>query len=245
MIQPPGRAGSPGAESTGTAKSPERRKQESMELLESLGIKSLESLPIREGGGEVTLRTKEEVVERAIALLLIALYSEGACSGEDREGNRAWIEEIIQMYDASDPFSPKEKAYLENPYPSEQENIHFSWQYEPLAVLLWALGLMEREEALGIPAGICDVAKVVGALKPYPSFNEMYDIANLRGKEEILDQADLIFRYNWACVQDRIDNPMQHKPEWGVAMERHRALNWLINYGYDAPQDWDDVSTDT
>jgi hypothetical protein len=65
----------------------------------------------------------------------------------------------------------------------------------------------------------------------------------LRSKKEILDQADLILRLNWACVNSRVKN---EQPPSGlissVVVERHHTLNWLVNY---LNQNWDDVSTDT
>ena len=55
--------------------------------------------------------------------------------------------------------------------------------------------------------------------------------ATLRSKREILDQADLILRLDWACVDARTKN--QAAPgnlDSGVVFERHHSLNWLINY---------------
>jgi len=67
--------------------------------------------------------------------------------------------------------------------------------------------------------------------------------ARLRSQPEILDQADLIYRYHWAVVDARINNkPAPAGLDPGVAMERHYALNWLVGY---MDQDWDDISTDT
>ncbi|WP_083821056.1 DUF4272 domain-containing protein [Acetonema longum] len=59
----------------------------------------------------------------------------------------------------------------------------------------------------------------------------------------MLDQADLIYRYDWACVDARI----KKKPAPGglndeVVVERHRALNWLVCY---MDQEWDCVATNT
>ena len=59
----------------------------------------------------------------------------------------------------------------------------------------------------------------------------------------ILDEADRIYRYDWACADARIkgrDAPAGLDP--GVVVERHRMFNWLIRY-MDAA--WDDVRTDT
>ena len=60
---------------------------------------------------------------------------------------------------------------------------------------------------------------------------------------EILDEADLIYRYNWVCVDSRVnDKTPPAGLNGGVAYERHRALNWLICY---LDLAWDDVRTDT
>jgi hypothetical protein len=58
----------------------------------------------------------------------------------------------------------------------------------------------------------------------------------------MLDQADLMYRYNWAVTDARINSKPSADLEAGVVQERHYALNWLIGY---MDQDWDDVSTDT
>ncbi len=67
--------------------------------------------------------------------------------------------------------------------------------------------------------------------------------AKLRSTEAILDQLDLVYRMNWACVDARIkgEEPGGNLMP-GVVYERHYALNWLINY---QNQDWDYISTDT
>jgi hypothetical protein len=67
--------------------------------------------------------------------------------------------------------------------------------------------------------------------------------AKLRTMKEILDEADLIYRYHWAVTDARVkgrDAPAGL--DGGVVYERHYTLNWLIRYG---DQEWDDISTDT
>ena len=62
--------------------------------------------------------------------------------------------------------------------------------------------------------------------------------------KELLDQADLIYRLHWACVDARVMNmPAPQALEEGVVMERHRALFWLA--GVDEMCGWDDVDLST
>lgn len=67
--------------------------------------------------------------------------------------------------------------------------------------------------------------------------------AKLRPLNEILDPADLIYRYHWAVVDAIINGKAAPAGlDSGVVMERHYALNWLIGY---MDQSWDNISTDT
>lgn len=67
--------------------------------------------------------------------------------------------------------------------------------------------------------------------------------AVLRPVSQILDEADLIYRYHWAVVDARVNS--KDTPaglEGGVVYERHYSLNWLIGY---MDQEWDEITTDT
>ena len=105
--------------------------------------------------------------------------------------------------------------------------------------MLWALGYIET---LNYPDKVCDVPKAVGILRDI-STKDFITKAKLRDLSEILDQADLIYRYDWAVVNARLKK--QDAPadiDGGIVLERHHALNWLIGY---MNQEWDDVTTDT
>ena len=78
----------------------------------------------------------------------------------------------------------------------------------------------------------------------HPDFATFMAQAKLRDIASILDEADLIYRYHWACVDARLKQaPMPAGLNPSVVMERHAALNWLIDN--DGQDDWDnpDVST--
>lgn len=207
------------------------RKARSEALLRARGVPINDWLPvIGEGDDDKRLRTPREVAERAVALYAVSV---GAAS-EEHENAVAFLRER-GLWDAA---SPKERAFLLNPQPEEQEVIDFTWRYQALHVLLWALGHVEdlpfpdetcalplQEFVLGIP-----IEDYVGR-------------AALRPVDEILDATDLIYRCHWAVVEALLHG---QEPAAGlqpdVVYERHYALNWLTRYG-DA--EWDDVSTDT
>lgn len=180
---------------------------------------------------EATLRTQDQVVDRALALCFIGLKSEGM--------KKAQLAEIDKVYHISSKLTPAERAYVTAPHPTEQQRTDANWRYEGLHVLLWALGYVP---ALAYPDRMCEVAPDVKIIHDL-SEAQFRERAKLRSKKEILDQADLILRLDWACTEARLQKqPAPGELNSDAVVERHHALNWLIQY---ADQEWDDVSTDT
>lgn len=178
-----------------------------------------------------TLRTQDQVVDRALALSFIGLKSEGL--PPDR------LAEIDHAYHITAKLTPVERAYVLAPHPTDQQRRDANWRYESLHVLLWALGYVD---ALEYPDKMCDVAHDAAIIHAL-SESQFRQQATLRSKKMVLDQADLILRLDWACHDARLARkpaPGNLNPE--IILERHHALNWLITY---MNQEWDDVSTDT
>ena len=180
---------------------------------------------------KVTIRPQDEVVDRALVLCYIGLKSEGL--------EQKHLDQMDKDFNITGKLTPNEKAYATAKHPTEQQKIDANWRYESLHVLLWALGYIDT---LSYPDTMCNVAddvKIIYELKE-KGFRQK---AKLRSKKEILDQADLILRLDWACVNASLKN--ESAPgnlDKGVVFERHHSLNWLINY---INQDWDNITTDT
>ena len=209
----------------------EERKQRSIKILTSNSIPFMKHLPVIVSESEIELRSKVEICERAMALCLVAAYAEGL--------EKEFIDKKINEFQIANCFSPKEKYFLALPSFDTTIKAQFLWRYESLWVLLWSLGYVKNLET---PTKICDVPFSVKTIndKGRESFIQN---ANLRSKTEILDQADLIYRYHWATTEARIkNNPMPGNLDNSVVYERHYALNWLISTKNQA---WDDISTDT
>ncbi|MNN91290.1 hypothetical protein D3C81_2093850 [compost metagenome] len=65
----------------------------------------------------------------------------------------------------------------------------------------------------------------------------------MRSGQEILDEADKIYRMHWACVNHRIQG--KEAPAGmseSVVMERRRGLFWALGY---RNEEWDHISMDT
>lgn len=206
------------------------RKERSESILESNGIKVNKNLPCVSSTEDMNLRSTQDVVDRAYALLIIAVKGEGIEQ-----------EHLVKTVDAKriDSFTPREKYIFQAQKLNDEERAYATWRYESLYVLLWALGKMEN---LKYPSDICDVGEIVGKIFQ-PSREDFENSVQLRSKSEILDELDKIYRMNWACVDARIKGQqVSGNINPSVVYERHYSLNWLTNY---LDQSWDDVQTNT
>jgi len=206
------------------------RKKRSDDLLRREGVSVNKSLPAIKDETQVRARTREEIASRAMALLLVSIKGNGLESDK--------IDRLVQGFGVEPHFSPKERAFIRDRAPSQQERDQFSWRYEAAWVLLWSLGYVEE---LGKPTAPCDVDKAILTLIDRGSERFIAE-AKLRPLPEIVEQADRIYRYHWAVVDARIKGGKAAGLNSDVVVERHKALNWLIGY---LDQAWDDVSTDT
>lgn len=207
-----------------------KRKEKSEAILESNGIKVNKNLPCVPSMEKVNLRTVKDVIDRAYALLIIAVKGEGIEQ-----------EHLVKNVEAKkiNSFSPKESYIYQAEALNDQERTYATWRYESLYTMLWALGVMDE---LKYPNEICDVQGIVGKIFQ-PSREEFEGSVKLRNKSEILDELDKTYRMNWACVDAKIKGQqVSGNINPSVIHERYYSLNWLTNY---QNQDWDDVQTNT
>lgn len=209
----------------------EARKARSIARLKAENVPTIDHLPVIETEAQSTRRTKDEVVRRTIALAIVAVKGE--------TGDNDMAHGLVDQFKASGFFTPAEQAFIDDDAPSDQDRTNFTWRYEDVAVMLWALKI---DAQLKRPDAICDVPALASTLRELGT-EGLRRKGNLRPQSELLDAADLIYRYDWAVVNARVKG--EEPPaglDKGVVYERHYALNWLIGY---MDQAWDEISTDT
>jgi len=206
------------------------RKDRSEAILREEGVPINPYLPVIGDSKVAKRRMKEEVAKRAIAIILTAVKAEGL--------DQTNVDRLVDDYGAASFFSPEEESFMKKATPSQKDRIKFTWRHEDYWVLLWALGYVDD---LGRPEQQCDVEKTAKFLS-HTTTEDFIKNAKLRNTAEILDKADLIYRYHWAAVDARIhekSSPAKLNEE--VLFEWHYVLNWLIGY---MDQNWDSVTTD-
>lgn len=215
-----------------TAYTPEQedRKTRSEALLQERGVKVNKHLPAVPASTDVELRNSAAIVDRAFALLIMAVKGEGLEQ-----------EHILKTVEGKkiNSFSPKETRIYQTETLNDQDRAYATWRYESLYTLLWALGKVDE---LKYPSEICDVPAVVEAIFK-PERAAFTDSVALRSKAEILEELDKTYRMHWACVDARIKGqPVSGNINPSVIYERHYALNWLTQH---EGQEWDGVLTNT
>jgi len=206
------------------------RKQSSEQRLLAEDVPINQLLPVIADESSVRLRAESEVESRAMCLIVLGVKSEGI--------SQKLVEKIIREYDLDDKFSPWEKEFVFSDAPAQRDKAIAKWRYESASVLLWSLGLVD---SLARPDQFAEVPTMVRLINKM-STDEFHRTASLRPASEILDAADLTYRYHWAAHEALINR--KKSPTGivsGVIYERHYALNWLISY---ENQEWDDVTTD-
>lgn len=210
------------------------RKEKSEEILKKEDIKINFNLPHIETEAETTIRTAEEIARRVTVLAVTNLIAFDSIEQEEAI-------DYLKDHHLWDYVTPDEKDFLNDP--TEHKKSQESWKCECIWVLLWALN---KVDTLPFPNELCDLNDIPAENYPIDGNSNPLDFIhaphNLRSKSEILDAADLYYRYDWACVDARINNIEMHTIDSGIVYERHYALNWLITY---MDQEWDDVSCDT
>jgi hypothetical protein len=205
------------------------RKAATEAILAARGITVPDTLPPLICEDELALRSRDEAVDRARALLLVALRAESVASGEAMPVDTL----LSKMPLADDALSPLEQAFLQQETPATDDCAQFMWRYESLLVLEWALGLVDQ---LPYPDAAGDSAAIVATLI------EMRGPA-LRPAAEILDALDLHYRLHWQIRQSRLKHGVEAAGlDADVVMERHRTLNWLVRFQHAG---WDQVDTPT
>ncbi|NMM47653.1 DUF4272 domain-containing protein [Marinigracilibium pacificum] len=210
------------------------RKKRNIEFVKSLGIKTIDHLPVIESEQEVNIRTSEEIASRVVMLAITNLVAFSTISGEEALNS-------ITKYNLEKYLTPDENDFLQNP--TENLKNRMSWRCEGIWVLCWALGIVDDLGSASDLVNLNDIPQDNYPIKPQTDPNTFINKDHkIRSVKEILDATDLYFRLNWACVNSRLAGSELTEVHPAVVYERQYALNWLVNY---MDQDWDDVTCDT
>ena len=204
-------------EKAGPSPEAKERKARSIAQLKEEEVPVVPDWPVLPDSTRAKVRTVPEVAQRAIAVCFTALKAEGA--------SQDTLEGLVKRYKAKKFFTPPEWEFVDNNAQTNDDRNRYLWRYEDLAVLMWALGYIDE---LPRPDRTCDVRQTVSHLSNR-SLEQFIADAKLRSMAEILDLADLTYRYNGA-VEDakRRGKPAPAGLDRQVVRQRNQILAWLI-----------------
>jgi hypothetical protein len=219
---------------------PQQRKESSIHILQEQNIPYIDTLPPIEPSNQLKHRSANEIAIRAVcSLLTIQVACEFLQQG-DLTKAITFFRNMLRQYGVENNLTPEEINIFSGTF-TEQDAINAAWRYESLWVLLWALGIVHD---LSYPSTICDCDVAIRAVSTHKGMESLLGSTKLRSLDEIMDMADLTYRYDWACVEARIKG--KEAPaglDSGIVMERHKGFSWLL--GFIGNDNWDTPAINT
>ncbi|MGO4338209.1 DUF4272 domain-containing protein [Labrys sp. KB_33_2] len=215
------------------------RRARTLAALDGFTPKPPGGMPPALGVGEYAQRPASEVLQRALALVCVAVQGESVGAGQGsllaqlRERNPAGIAAL----------TPKETAFIKAAEPDREAAMAMSWRYEALNVLAWALSLEGAE--LGPADRPADAAALSQTMLEAAHDDALPGRASLRPAEAILEALDLTWRQHWIVRQAQQSGTAVAGLNADIVMERHFALNWLTGFHNPPGTAWDDTDTPT
>ena len=204
------------------------RIKKNIEILKQDNIPFIEHMKAIPFNSCTSLRSKEEIISRMLAdyaIATCALYSLG--------GNADIVHSVLDQMD--EKLNIKSTLTVEDinflnaiaeQNVSKQDLQDVTWVFEECAMLMWTLSLIDK------PASNkeCNVEQLDNFFFSIKNYDELSSQCSIRSKEEILEQADLLFRYHWACREARMKGKQLPQLNEMIVQEQRRALEWVLNW---------------
>ena len=220
---------------------PEQRKDASELQLHKRGIRINVQLHVIESDEEVNLRSRQDVLQRLLALWAVA----GAAQARDCLPFRHYLE----AHQLMSVLSAREQAFLCSLAPSEDDYQEFSQRSEALYFLAWCAGLTNNISVAATPSNLKNILKQFPlpcpAAQEAPKAPDQLSAAlHLRSKSAIMDWSDLLYRLHWEVRHSQLTGrPCPASVNASAVREWHQAANWICQY--EEENNWDLVSTET
>lgn len=221
------------------------RTERSEKILKKHNVTINPNLPRIENEDEVKIKSPEEIVKRAVTAFITVQIAIDICNNNGASESAEFFAPILDGFGLTDELTNDEKIYFDKSKCediTQDEAYQMQWRLEMCVPLFWACGFWKK---LDYPDEMTDTVKLIHIIGGCKSYDELMSHVKMRSASEILDEADLIFRMDWACVEARLRNDRSIMGDLfpDVVVERHKGLNWLIGAYYS--EDWDTVAPHT
>lgn len=172
---------------------------------------------------DATIIKKSDILKRAIAIILLAseIISDNSESSSFLtifNKNKA-IKNELKKYDVYNYLTPKEKEYIKTR--NEELSIELSWRIEGAYVLLYVLGLIDKELDNVTKTNIVELKKFITSR----TYGDLITDAKLKDENEILDLADYSNRL-LIITENYTDYSNLDKE---IVIERDKAYKYILS----------------
>ena len=203
-------------------------------VLKKLKIFYNPTLPLFIGEEEVKLKSKRQVLERAVILSKLcelALKFDGSFSAEELSKAKKTTTNFLIQHNLFHSLSPLEKEFLKAP--TKQMAMDISWQIE--CVLYFAFTLKELDVP-PLPVEQVGAQEVIEHFTEKP-IDELEKEFGFQDLDNLLKWNDMYFNMQWACLEAQLKNKkIKLNPE--ITRELFKASIWVIS-----DEEWDDIDT--
>ena len=205
-----------------------KRIEKNINVLKEKSIPFIEHMKAIPFNSCTNLRSKEEIVNR-----MLADYAIATCALYSLEGKANIITSVInqmnEKLNIKSALAPEDTNFLNamsEQKVSKQGLQDATWVFEECAMLMWTLGIIDKPKS----DKECNVGQLDEFFFNIKSYDELLSKCMLKTKEEILEQADLLFRYHWACRETRMQGKQLPQLNEMIVQEQRRALEWVLNW---------------
>lgn len=174
------------------------------------------------------IMSKKEIYERLIKDYTIATLSLNISNGK-KQNNKDIIKEMNKKYDFENLLTDEEKDFLDalnNDMLKRSDVQDLQWLYIDCNIYLYILKLIKNIPSVTEETKKEEIEKILNGKKKLS-----LKTLKLRKKSEIMEYADLVFRYNYACQLALKENKVLLNPM--VIQEQKNSLEKILNWNLD------------
>lgn len=196
-----------------------------LNVLDTIPMEITKYIPMVKIQGK--MKSKEEILKRALALLFIATYAESLEKTENIDSCRNFLFNQSRKYQISGTYSENELDFIFNNKPLESEIKSFSREYEASNILLWALNLTEE---FSFPPISVLSPELISKCSKYLNFDEIIVRALIKDEDYILKNYDI----NHKILRSALDNKFSGKEipsiiNLDILESREKAFKWITS----------------
>lgn len=191
-------------------------------------IKHMRTIPIN---STTKIKSEEEILNKLIINYTLSLLATFSLNDENKLIGLAF-NKIDSKFGVRRLLSNEDMLLIDDILDnklSKNQLVNISLLIEDVAIYLWVLGFMNKPFS-SKQTNINDINKFIFKSKNY--LDLLYK-CNIKSKSEILEYADLIARYQYACRKYRMDGINQDRLNERIVERQRMALDYVVSYSLD------------